>query len=29
MWPEVSHFGPMEDPARFAEYLASVASKLP
>jgi pimeloyl-ACP methyl ester carboxylesterase len=29
MWPEVSHFGPMEDPARFAEYLAFVASKLP
>jgi pimeloyl-ACP methyl ester carboxylesterase len=22
-WPEVSHFGPLEDPARFAAFLAS------
>jgi pimeloyl-ACP methyl ester carboxylesterase len=22
-WPEVSHFGPLEDPARFAQFLAS------
>jgi hypothetical protein len=22
-WPEVLHFGPLEDPARFAAFLAS------
>jgi pimeloyl-ACP methyl ester carboxylesterase len=26
MWPEVSHFGPMEDPERFAKFLASVSA---
>ena len=25
MWPEVSHFGPMEDPKRFADHIAFVA----
>jgi len=28
VWPEVSHFGPMEDPARFADYVARIASSL-
>ena len=26
VWPEVSHFGPMEDPARFADYIAAIAA---
>ena len=28
LWPEVSHFGPMEDPARFADYVAACAANL-
>lgn len=28
MWPEVSHFGPMEDPARFADYVAGLAARI-
>ena len=27
MWAEVSHFGPMEDPKRFASYIADRASE--
>lgn len=27
MWPEVSHFGPMEDPRRFADYVARIAAE--
>jgi len=27
MWPEVSHFGPMEDPKRFAAFIADKASE--
>ena len=28
VWPEVSHFGPMEDPARFADYVGGLAATL-
>jgi hypothetical protein len=27
-WRDLGHFGPLEDPARFAEFVAGVADKV-